>query len=644
MSLTQLRTVYEGLGGGYRTGPLAPPNVGPSQNVQPRIPMATPFASVPGPREPMPTTTQQNKKTNVQIPVARMSLKPIQEGSIVFVERSPHYHGAMGRAQQTPHHVVDLRSLNKYLLETTDRPLVDADTDTCADAADLATLGVGAATPAVGKCFPWRLDGVVNNSEMTAKPAFESSAVITNVAVQGPCRLLNNDEQQRCERKKAHPGSVVYVARWKRVYVPYAVAPGSAKEALWRGFLAETIKPSNQRDPDQMRALEEQLRCVDCLSAFSSTQLSTGEYKVVEPDPSKHPYPDFVLDPANPAAGTYSLVPAVILESNALALTALTGGAGAYRPFFGTGRLAGAWGLEVMVDLWKLGTTLDSNQAGPGMRGGVLTINVSIEHLPAFSAHDMDAIDQQSLIEGPEGWYHLLRVRTATSATPENGRTEQPEIKELLKAGDIIDPALLKQLSDVIGSDQAPGAQAAGPIAGVASMAFLANVGSDGLRKAQRWIFQNLCASPYTSSRTRTRLAALPLQRLRAMKSSFDPGAGSEAERLAILREALAIDPHGVCRTMADKILTDEAPFGGPNDRYGSLSDRRVLTAWGAAVTSGMLAPLRGRPSLVEYLVDRWVQPTGSAGLGEPLRLRKEPQDPTYAAGTTAALEASTSA
>ena len=26
MSVTQLRTVYEGLGGGYRTGPLAPPN------------------------------------------------------------------------------------------------------------------------------------------------------------------------------------------------------------------------------------------------------------------------------------------------------------------------------------------------------------------------------------------------------------------------------------------------------------------------------------------------------------------------------------------------------------------------------------------------------------------------------------------
>ena len=638
MSLTQLRTVYEGLGGGaYRTGPLAPPNVGPSQDVQPRIPMDTPFASVPGPREPMPTTTQQNKKTNVQIPVARMSLKPIQEGSIVFVERSPHYHGEMGRAQQTPHHVVDLRSLNEYLLETTDRPLVDAATDTCADAADLAILGVGATTSAVGRCFPWRLDGVVNNSEMTAKPAFESSAVITNVAVQGPCRLLNNDEQQRCERRKAHPGSVVYVARWKRVYVPYALAPGSAREAQWRGFLAETIKPANQRDALQIRALEQQLRCVDCVSAFSSTQLSTDEYRVVEPDPTKHPYSAFVLDPNNPAQ-TYSLVPAVILEANAFALTALTGGAGAYRPFFGTGRLAGAWGLEVMVDLWKLGTTLDSNQAGPGMRGGVLTINVSIEHLPAFSAHDVDAIDRQSLIEGPEGWYHMLRVRTATSATPEDGRTEQPEIKKLLDKGDIVDPRLLKQVSDVIGSNQLPGAGATGPVAGVPVLQVLAVAGNDGLRKAQRWMFENLCRSPHTSSTTRTRLAALLLQQLRAMKSDFDPGAALEAERLAILREALVVDPHGVCRTMADEPFTNEAPHGGPNDKYGSLCRVPVHTAWGAAVTSGMLARLRGRSSLVEYLVNRWVLPTG-----RPLRLRKEPQDPTYAAGTTAALEASTS-
>ena len=558
--------------------------------------MATPFESVPGPRDPMPTTTQQTKKTNVQIPVARMSLKPIPEGSIVFIERQPHYHAELGRAQQTPHHVVDLRSLNTYLASTTDKKMTE-DVLNCMSKTNAAARGTA------DNSFPWTLDGVVNNSEMLAKPELESSAVITNVAVQGPCRLINNDEQQRCERKKSHPGSVIYVARWKRIYVPYALQPGTDKYRAWQIYLKDASSGQSITNPTIAAAVAE-LRCTDYVSAFSSTQLSSGEYKLNESDRTKFPYANF--EDSKGAFG--SLVEKVLLQN--LVLWAPELKIDTLKPYLGTGERAGMWGFDVMVDLWKLGSTMDSNQAGPGMRGGVLTVNVAIEHLPMFRATDVDAMDVDSLIEGPLHYYHLLRIGIGGQETP----LEQFLDKDVAggsKVRDIRRTQVENKLSTVINGTN-----------------------DDNLRG----LFFALLFSPYARSNVRKQWSGMDFQKIMNIMMGMD--ANSKAKRKEILELAFETDLQNLCRSAC----TADEP------EYGKLCEDPVGAGWGAAEQAGKIRRVRGRESLQAYLIDRWVLPTGEpeptgpkAGQPkprEPLRLRKEPQSEDYDPTSTVSEEA----
>lgn len=535
--MTSIRTIYEGLNGPYRTGPLQPPNVNPSQPIQPRMSMPTPISSVPGPPTPMPTTTQQNKKTNVQIPVARTSLQPIPAGSIVFTERQPHYHGPMGgngKGTHTPMHVIDMRQLNAHLAATTTKAVSEGgsfdDGRACRKTMHQAALG------GLIDEFPWTLDGLVNNSETdlgtVLESSFGSSSILVNVASQGPCQCLNNDEQQRCERKKSHAGSVLYVGVWKRIYVPYPLTPGSANEQKWQGFLA-TAQPSDPNNANYNDVVKE-LRCTKHVTAFSSAQLTSGEYKVSSP---KGAFPN-------------SMVHDVILINPAFLGTVLAGelaGPNMHRikAFVGTGSLFGSWGFDYLIDLYKLGSSMDSNQAASG---GVLTVNVCIESLPRFSALDKDAIDELSLVQGPRGYYHLLRMGIG-------GQTES--LQTLYDAGPILNPALVAEVTQMVNGT------------GVAAEAERSDV------------YRALLRNPKTLSST-TR-ALMGLYRTRTIAE--------------ILREALLHDLHGLCRALA----------GTPG--YSQLADQAVLDRWDGAVTRRLILPVEGRPHLSEWLHSRWVAP-----------------------------------
>lgn len=552
---TQIRTVYEGLGGNYRTQ-LRPPDV-QAHVLQPRMPLTTPISSVPGPPTPLPTTTQQNKKTNVQIPVARMSLAPILEGSIVFVERKPHYKGAM-RGPSTPLTVTSLRGLNAYLHASTTKAIAEggllADAKACRVGLRKLAFGVSPEAEAFADVdeFPWELDGVVNNSETDAHPE-DSSAVITNVAVQGPCRLINNDEQQRCEMQKSHAGSVLYVGVWKRIYVPYALTPGSANESKWQTLMG--LPPA---DRSVRTDVLPELRCTEYVSCFSSAQLASGEYEVMNADPSRFPYAT--------AAGSY--VHDVILTNKQVLgsvglhnLEDRTAGAGAppivpIKPFFGKGSLSGSWGFDYLIDLWKLGTSMDSNQSP----GGMLTVNVNIEHLPRFRALDKDIIDEQMLIEGPKGWYHRLRLDIGGTTT---------SLQELHDKGPIFNPALRAQIESDIRSDY----------------------GKKKQRKKKMFevILENLKIFPSTYVALLSKAPNLDVL--------------TDAQINFLMKASLQLDPGALYRTFAGQRREGEMA------NYADLADVDVLAAWDRFEDEHLIAKVAGRPHLGMYLHDLWASP-----------------------------------
>ena len=110
-NMASFRQINEGLRN-YLYGPLQPSNPGPASTRSPRLPLG-PDAPIPPGRRPIPNSSEQNKKTNVQIPCARMAPVPIAEGEIVCVQHAPSY---LKRKAGTPGHESQ-KTVQVYTLE-----------------------------------------------------------------------------------------------------------------------------------------------------------------------------------------------------------------------------------------------------------------------------------------------------------------------------------------------------------------------------------------------------------------------------------------------------------------------------------------------------------------------------------------------
>ena len=209
------RPMHEQLSG-YLFGPGGTPTQVPTPSASPRHPMAPPNVDVPEGRRPIPASSEGPKKTNAQIPVARMVVKPDtapnpfthefpMEGDIVMVERDLTYNAvkhAAARLGGTAGSMCRVRTLQDVDAELQRRPRSE-------DAV------CGARNPKItadDRIFPWSVDGVVNNVDNEDKFNEYKEHTIANVAVQGPCRLRHDaDVRGPIEPKGTHTLATVLV-------------------------------------------------------------------------------------------------------------------------------------------------------------------------------------------------------------------------------------------------------------------------------------------------------------------------------------------------------------------------------------------------------------------------------------------------
>ena len=194
---TQTKQMHEFLSG-YIGPSSGPPTFGvPGQPLNARLPVS-PGDGIPGGIRPIPTSSQSSKKTNAQIPYVRLvysergtaGLRAApEEGDIVLVEQTTLYRkdaGArLGHDTNSYAYTRTIESLNPELEEPRD---------------EVYTYNT----------FPYRLDGVINNVDSEDAQNEFRDYTIANVAVYGPCRL-DHSEETRCDFKKTHPGSILYV-------------------------------------------------------------------------------------------------------------------------------------------------------------------------------------------------------------------------------------------------------------------------------------------------------------------------------------------------------------------------------------------------------------------------------------------------
>ena len=195
---TRTQQMHEFLSG-YLGPSSGPPTFGvPSQPLNARLPVS-PGDGIPGGIRPIPTSSQSNKKTNAQIPYVRLVFSETgtaglraapKEGDIVLVEQTTLYRkdaGArLGHGTNSYAYTRTIESLNKDELSEPRDEAYTYDT------------------------FPYRLDGVINNVDSEDPQNEFRDYTIANVAVYGPCRL-DHGEKTRCDFKKTHPGSILYV-------------------------------------------------------------------------------------------------------------------------------------------------------------------------------------------------------------------------------------------------------------------------------------------------------------------------------------------------------------------------------------------------------------------------------------------------
>ena len=192
---TVLRNMHEVLGP-YLATASPPTAVSAPSGTQIRLPVG-PAGAVPGGLRPIPTTTQSNKKTNVQIPYMRRATEAqriggvwapsVAEGSIAFVERQGLVPGRQtnGKGHNQFVDVLSIEQIN-------------------------AELQTPRAAKYTYETFPYRLDGVVNNVDGADGAHEFRDYTIVNMAVQGQCRL-DHSPGTRADLPKTHIGSVIYV-------------------------------------------------------------------------------------------------------------------------------------------------------------------------------------------------------------------------------------------------------------------------------------------------------------------------------------------------------------------------------------------------------------------------------------------------
>lgn len=162
-----------------------------------------PGGQIPKGHRPVPTTTETIKKTNAQIPYVRQVTqeqgvagrwRAPQEGDIVMVERANLHRKMEHPAARLGH------GTNSYAFA---RTLEQVNAQLAEDERDRASAYTY-------ETFPWRLDGVINNTD-SADPENEyRDYAISNVAVYGPVRLDHRPERRCCEAKTL-PGTTLYV-------------------------------------------------------------------------------------------------------------------------------------------------------------------------------------------------------------------------------------------------------------------------------------------------------------------------------------------------------------------------------------------------------------------------------------------------
>jgi hypothetical protein len=233
--------------------PAAPPTsiTVPSGALGARQPVR-PGGQIPKGHRPVPTTTETIKKTNAQIPYVRQVTQEQgvggrwdapQEGDIVMVEqvnlhrKMEHPAARLGHGTNSYAFARTLEQVNATLKEEQERR---PDKD----------------VPYVYETFPWRLDGVINNTDSEDPENEYRDYAIANVAVYGPVRLDHRPDTRCCDAKTL-PGTTLYVglrSRWARAPDPK--------------------KPSNYVD---LNYYEHEL------FRFSALQLSRGTREVLEP-------------------------------------------------------------------------------------------------------------------------------------------------------------------------------------------------------------------------------------------------------------------------------------------------------------------------------------------------------------------------
>jgi hypothetical protein len=238
---TRLRPMHEQLKG-YLAAEGGLPTEVAAPDASPRHPMAPPNKRVPKGRRPIPASSEGPKKTNAQIPYARLLIKTMPEGDplnrvrpgegdVVFVERNLHYtHAASAAASRLGSQtgslcrVRTLQDLNRELSATKTTHIYVSPRSLEAGAAnDFVPLAPGVYPPSGASAarawqkahvhpFPWTLDGVINNVDGDDPGNEYKDYTLANVAIQGQCRL-RFDEATRgpIEPRATHTLAVVMV-------------------------------------------------------------------------------------------------------------------------------------------------------------------------------------------------------------------------------------------------------------------------------------------------------------------------------------------------------------------------------------------------------------------------------------------------
>ena len=233
--------------------PAAPPTsiTVPSGALGARQPVR-PGGQIPKGHRPVPTTTETIKKTNAQIPYVRQVTQEQgvggrwdapNEGDIVMVEqvnlhrKMEHPAARLGHGTNSYAFARTIEQVNATLKEEQEtRPNKNA--------------------RYVYETFPWRLDGVINNTDSEDPENEYRDYAIANVAVYGPVRLDHRPETRCCDAKTL-PGTTLYVGLRSRV--------------------ARALDPANPPNYVDLNYYEHEL------FRFSALQLSRGTRDVLEP-------------------------------------------------------------------------------------------------------------------------------------------------------------------------------------------------------------------------------------------------------------------------------------------------------------------------------------------------------------------------